>query len=319
MRATLIICTRNRAASLDRTLASLAEMRLPPGLVWELVVVDNGSTDSTPAVVESYAPRLPIRRVSEPQPGLSNARNRGVAESRGEYVVWTDDDVLVQPDWLAAYLRAFEAFPDCAVFGGKVTPVLEGPTPGWFAANRELLSLLLAERNFGEAAVPLDPGQHRLPFGANYAVRGLEQRRHLYDPELGVGPNRSRSGEETQVIRAILAEGARGMWLPDAEVLHQIPASRQTEAYVVSYSRAIGETWAHLRDRGLEMPMGPGLEDLSNRVLGAPLAGWIRLANHGCKYQLLRRLGPSRKWLWHLMQYGYYKGVVDHWRRGATS
>jgi glycosyltransferase involved in cell wall biosynthesis len=291
---------------------------VPSGLAWQVVVVDNGSSDDTRQVVESFAPALPVRWVFEAEPGLSNARNRGVQEAAGEYLVWTDDDVVVHPQWLAAYLQAFEDFADCAVFGGKVTPVLEAPTPPWFSDNRELLGFLIAERDFGEAPTPLDADQHRLPFGANFAIRSLEQRRHRYDPELGVGPGKHRSGEETQLIRAILADGGRGMWIPGAEVRHFIPAARQTEAYVLSYNRAIGETWAHLQDRGVKTPMGPGLENLSTRLWGAPLAGWLRVANHGCKYRLLRRFGPSRKWVWHLMQYGYYRGVVDHWRRARS-
>lgn len=314
MRASVVICTRNRAASLARTLESLAQARIPAGLAWEVLVIDNGSSDNTRAVVESHADRLPVRWVFEPVAGLSNARNRGVQEAQGEYLIWTDDDVAVHPEWLAAYLETFIAFPDCVVFGGKVVPVLEEPTPTWFAANRGLLEFIIAERDFGEAPVPLCAETFVLPFGANFAIRGDEQRRHRYDPELGVGPNRRRSGEETEVIRAILGAGGRGMWIPTAEVRHIIPPARQTEDYVLSYNRAIGETWAHMRERGIQSPMGPGLEDTSTKVLGAPLAGWLKLVNHGCKYGLLRPIGPSRRWLWHLMQYGYYKGVVDHFR-----
>lgn len=294
-------------------------MRHPTDTAWEILIIDNGSTDQTRAVVEGYADRLPIRWVFEPQAGLSNARNRGVAEARGEYLVWTDDDVVVHGEWLPAYLAAFEAHPECAVFGGKVTPVLEGPTPEWFAGNRDLLEFIMAERNFGNEVTPLCAETMRLPFGANFATRAVEQARHAYDPELGVGPNRSRSGEETEVIRAILAEGGQGVWTPDAEVRHMIPPSRQTEAYVLSYNRAIGETWAHMRGRGILTPMGPGLDDLSTPVLGAPLAGWLKIANHGAKYRLFRATGPSRRWLWHLMQYGYYRGVVDHFRAARTS
>lgn len=293
-------------------------MRVPDGLAWEVVVVDNGSSDNTAEVVESYAGALQIRRIVEPEPGLSNARNRAVAEAKGVYIVWTDDDVLVRPDWLASYVAGFDRYPDCAVFGGKITPVLEQPTPSWFTENLPLLTYLLAERDFGETPIPLAPANHVIAFGANFAIRMSEQRRHLYDSELGVGPNRRRSGEETLVMQTILQDGASGMWLPDAEVLHQIPTTRQTKDYVFSYNRAIGETWAYLQDRGIDLPMGPGLHNTSHRVLGAPLAGWRKLLNHGVKYQLALRRGPSRRWLYHLTQFGYYCGVVAHWRREAA-
>src|SRR5688500_3500637 len=97
MQVTVIICTRNRADQLRRTLESAAAVDTPEHVSWELLVVDNGSTDHTPEVVESFSGRLPIRRVSEPEAGLSNARNRGVAEAKGDYICWTDDDVLIDP------------------------------------------------------------------------------------------------------------------------------------------------------------------------------------------------------------------------------
>lgn len=314
MRASVVICTRNRAASLARALDTLTEARHPAGQAWEVLVIDNGSSDTTRQVVESYADRLPIRWIFEPKAGLSNARNRAVAEALGEYLIWTDDDVKIHADWLAAYLDAFTTFPQCAVFGGKVTPVLEGPTPDWFAKNSGQLEFIMASRDFGLEPVPLCAETFVLPFGANFAIRSAEQRRHAYDPELGVGPGRNRSGEETEVIRAILAEGGSGVWIPHAEVEHIIPPSRQTRAYVISYNHAIGETWAHMRQHGIETPMGPGLADTTTLVMGAPLAGWVKLANHGCKYAIFRATGHSNRWLWHLIQLGYYKGVVDHFR-----
>lgn len=97
----IIICTRNRAASLRRTLAALATVRIPAGASAEIVVVDNGSTDDTAAAVrEAAAGSVPLRYVSEPQPGQSRARNRGLAEARGEIIVFTDDDIIPAADWL---------------------------------------------------------------------------------------------------------------------------------------------------------------------------------------------------------------------------
>ena len=138
MHITVLICTRNRAEQLRRTLEAATAIETP-GTSWELLVIDNGSSDHTPEVVESFAERLPIRRVSEPQAGLSNARNRGVAEANGSYICWTDDDVLIDPHWLSAYAGAFAHHPEAAYFGGPIELVLEEPTPSWFRENRELL------------------------------------------------------------------------------------------------------------------------------------------------------------------------------------
>src|SRR4051794_35896246 len=103
MNVTVAICTWNRAGLLDQTLSEMGRLRIPSGLEWELIVVNNNCTDPTDEVIARHTGRLPIRRVSEPRPGQSNARNAAVRVARGDYIVWTDDDVLVDPLWLAAY------------------------------------------------------------------------------------------------------------------------------------------------------------------------------------------------------------------------
>lgn len=105
MLITVAICTLNRAELLRRTLDLLAAMRLPDHLDWEVLVVDNGCADHTDAVIEAFAGRLPIRREFEPRRGHTPARNHAVDAAKGEYIVWTDDDVVVDPGWLAALCR----------------------------------------------------------------------------------------------------------------------------------------------------------------------------------------------------------------------
>src|SRR5690349_14130582 len=102
MMITVAICSLNRAESLRRTLTSLTAMRIPADLAWETLVVNNEGTDHTDQVIDSFVGRLPIRRAMEPRRGLSNARNRAIDEARGDYIIWTDDDVVVDPSWLAA-------------------------------------------------------------------------------------------------------------------------------------------------------------------------------------------------------------------------
>jgi glucosyl-dolichyl phosphate glucuronosyltransferase len=97
MLITVAICTLNRAESLRRTLESLAAMRVPGELDWELVIINNGCTDHTDDVIKTFAGRLPIQREFEPQHGHSRARNHAVDIAKGDYIVWTDDDVIVDP------------------------------------------------------------------------------------------------------------------------------------------------------------------------------------------------------------------------------
>ena len=244
----VVVCTRNRSAQLGELLASLSRLRIPTGLKWEVCIVDNGSSDNTSEVVERYQKRIPVRLVREEMAGLSNARNRGVQEARGRYICWTDDDVELDPEWLAAYASAFETYPDAAIFGGRILPRLEAPTPPWFArlAGRWPLTTLLAARDFGDAPFPLGFDVDRIPWGANFAVRVKEQRACSYDPRLGVSPAQRRLGEEAEVIFRVMQAGATGWWVPGAIVHHIIPLRRQSRQYVVEYFTSSGETLAYL-------------------------------------------------------------------------
>ena len=110
MKLTVAICTWNRATLLRRTLDSLTAQRNLQGVAWEFLVVNNNCTDDTDAVIAAFDSRLPIRRLHEPVPGLSNARNTAIAAAAGDYIVWTDDDVVVCPEWLSAYVQAFRTW-----------------------------------------------------------------------------------------------------------------------------------------------------------------------------------------------------------------
>ena len=93
MHITIAICTWNRCKLLGQTLEQMTRLEIPPHVQWELLIVNNNSTDATSAMVASFSRRLPIRERFEPRPGLSHARNRALTESQGDYILWTDDDV----------------------------------------------------------------------------------------------------------------------------------------------------------------------------------------------------------------------------------
>jgi len=310
---TVAICTRDRADQLSRTLESLAALEVPAGLGWELLIVDNGSTDHTRPTVASFEGRLPVRCIVEPQPGLSHARNSAVQAARGDYIVWTDDDVLVDAGWLAAYGRAFAANPECVFFGGPITPSLQGQTPAWFLENWSELSSILAERDFGAQSLTLSKEEGRLPFGANFAVRAREQRLHRFDPELGVAPGQRRLGEETAMFLDLIADGATGIYVPQARVVHVIAQSRQSLDYVGRYRQAVGQTWAFLSEEHRENFMGPSPR-AQHGLFGVPLSVLVRVVAHCVLYALERPLRPSDRWLSHWMKYNFYRGAIQHWR-----
>ncbi|MGH8519157.1 MAG: glycosyltransferase family A protein, partial [Panacagrimonas sp.] len=96
----VLIATRSRADSLERTLQSMEAADVCDEVRWELVIVDNGSADRTPAMLQDWSARLPLRVLCVPESGQNRARNRALPDLRGRITVLTDDDVCVAPDWL---------------------------------------------------------------------------------------------------------------------------------------------------------------------------------------------------------------------------
>jgi glycosyltransferase involved in cell wall biosynthesis len=309
MLASLIVCTRNRAESLDRLLHCFLAVNLPDAADWEFLIVNNGSTDDTEAVVARFAGQMPLRCINEPKAGLSNARNRGLEEARGDYIIWTDDDVVPHEDFLPAYLRAFKANPDAVVFGGKILPVLEAPVSELFRRNLHNLRYLVAHRDFGEVPIPLSLEDDRIPYGANYAVRTKEQREHRYDPNLGVAPGRRLGGEEVAVVMDLFEHGYTGVWVPGAKVDHMISVARQHEDYVSEFYLALGDTIETMRFRSPSRKPPRGARPPLNIEVKQRISQFL--------YLTLRRGGfPS--YLRFLASYSYNSGALECWRRAAA-
>lgn len=320
MLITVIICTRNRAIQLKRVLNSFSSMKPVEGATWEMLVVDNGSTDETPSVIEEFADRLPLRRVWQPEAGLSNARNAGVAAAKGDYICWTDDDVEVDSDWLAAYARAFHRYPDGTIFGGVVEPVYEVPPPAWMIENDDLLQDVLAKRDHGPVERKMPPEQHLLPYGANFAVRSAEQRQFSFDAKLGVSPNQKRLGEESTVLMAIAALGGAYYWIPSSHVRHLIPAARMSLDYIKIYFHSVGETWAYMSAHGGQPIMGPLIPVEGSKILSVPAWLWRQSLWPTLAYNLKKILKPNRVdwWLWNFTQKSKMEGARSYFRNSRS-
>ncbi|HET8654376.1 MAG TPA: glycosyltransferase [Longimicrobiaceae bacterium] len=265
MKLSVAVCTWNRAELLFQTLERMASsLRVPDGVEWELLIVDNNCTDDTDAVIAAFVDRLPLRRLFQPRQGLANARNLAVREARGDYIVWTDDDVLVDPSWLEEYRSAFRRWPEASFFGGPVEPSLPARRPAWLAEAWPLVRTAYAVLDLGPELVALD--HDRLPYGANMAFRLDAQRRFPYDPGLGHDAHGRIGGEETSVMRALLAAGAAGRWVPGARVEHVIPEERLSAEYLRAYYTGRG------RRLHLEGQVSRGLPFWVLRMLAAETA-----------------------------------------------
>jgi len=237
MHISILICTRTRAPSLRDTLRSLSTVRIPDGDTVELIVVDNGSTDATAAVIETEAPGvLSPRWVVEKTPGLSNARNAGVAAATGEILLFTDDDVRVPPDWIERMCAPFRRGTVDAVAGGvRLAPALRRP---WMTSLH--LGALADTSHLRGTSNP------RL-VGANMALRrSVFEQVPKFDPELGAGPGRYGFHEETLFSLQLVEAGGQIADAYDTLVEHHPDPSRITPAAYVEWADKLGRSDAYV-------------------------------------------------------------------------
>ncbi len=304
MKVSVIICTWNRANLLERTLAEMRKLRLPDGVEWELLVVDNNSTDSTAAVIVKHAQHLPIRPIFEARQGKSHACNTAVAAVRGELLLWTDDDVIVDTEWLGAYASASERWPRAVCFGGPVTPWYECSPPAWIERNRGLLQGMLAVRDYGPEERLFSAEE--APFGANMAFRRQVFDELQFDPRLGPNKDTGLIGEETTLLAALRERGCEGVAVPAAKVRHFITAARMTPAYLWRWAYGWGRTTVRMDRRdGATAPALP---------LWRLCANCWRHRMRYCSRSLFRS-----DWVPPYYHYAATTGIIAEWTGGTAA
>lgn len=235
----VIVCTRDRPDDLARCLQSLAELDPQP---FEIVIVDNApSTDATAHLVRerfSFA-----RYVREPVPGLDHARNRGIRESTGHVLAFTDDDVVVDPGWVGALANTFAANPAVGLVTGLIEP-LEQETPaqvyferyGGFGRGCRRIHL----QSWPDRSLPWSlVGAGQLGAGANMAIRRtVFDRVGLFDPALDVGTPTLGGGDHDMFFR-VLRAGYLCLYDPTVVVRHRHRRTEQElERLLYSYGHA---------------------------------------------------------------------------------
>jgi glycosyltransferase involved in cell wall biosynthesis len=260
----VVIATRNRADLLASTLRSIARQQAP-GVEWEVIVVDNGSVDTTSHVLREAGRSLPLVALAEPTPGKNRAINRAVAAARGELLLFSDDDVVAEQGWIAEMVAASLRWPDDAVFGGEIRAAFPDATPTWL---QEPFHPALNFARYG-AAEPEGP-TNRIPNGPNFAVRANALGGLRFSESIGPdGSTGYAMGSETEMLERLRARGARYIYVPTAVVYHIIRPEQLTLGYLLGRSFRFGR--GEVRRKGAPRPDVP-------RLLGAPRYLWREAA-----------------------------------------
>ena len=230
IRLSLIIPTHNRSERLIAALESVIRQDLPAA-DWECVVVSNNSTDDTVARFGDFAARYPglnLRLVTEDGPGVSYARNRGIAETSAPLLVFLDDDERINPGFLRAYADFFDAHPDAVVAGGRIIAEYVTGRPAWLSKYTEMP--IANPMDFGDAVRPFPAG--RVPGGGNMAFRRSAALRYGgFDPSLGRVGRMLIGGEENDFFERLMRGGETCWYVPGAVMWHIIPPEKLTESY----------------------------------------------------------------------------------------
>jgi GT2 family glycosyltransferase len=289
---TVLLATRNRAALLAQTLQGIAEQRLGD-LIAEIVVAENGSTDDTQQVLADFRTRLPLTVVHEPTVGKSRALNRALAVADGALLVFTDDDVVPDADWLATLKQVADRWPAHAIIGGRVTPLYPPDTPAWLRTHG------IAAPAFSWFEPASEEGPISItPFGPNFAVQAAALHGLAFAEEIGPAGDDYAMGCESELLRRLVARGERIVYTPDATVAHVIRPEQLTHQWLFARAFRYGRGQTRM-EAAADVPLLAGIP----RHLWRTLAGaWLQMAT--------ARWRGARAWLERGWEFHFVRGVI---------
>jgi glycosyltransferase involved in cell wall biosynthesis len=307
MEFSIIIPTYNRADELRETIRSIA--RLSVTGPWELLVIDNKSTDHTRAVVEeeSVSFPAPLKYLFEPEQGRYAAVNTGIRAAKGRIIASTDDDARVEPDWLTRAAAGLEEL-GCDYVGGKVLPIWKGVRPAWLPNRPGRHWAVLALQDHGDR--PIEFGVRiPWPLGINTATRREAfERIDLFDNRLGRKAGTLRNQAQREWHLRARAAGLRGFYIPNMVVHHVVEAERLKKEYFRRWYYWHGISRAILFSKlGVDMDSPDDSQlDFSKvpQVAGVPRFMYRTLATHAADLVRARLRGDvvaafeHELWLW---------------------
>jgi glycosyltransferase involved in cell wall biosynthesis len=244
---TVLFATLNGSRTLPRVLQAYTGL-VAPSSGWKLVVVDNGSTDDTRDIIQSFQGKLPLTYMLEPKMGKNAALNNGLSQLDGDLAVFTDDDAFPNADWLIRLRNAADDHPSYSMFGGIVLPRWQVPPPEW-------LSYVPPEPFFSltDPALREGPTEAGNLFGPNMAIRAEVFRKGTrFDESIGPCGKSYAMGSETELVQRLARQGHKAWHVEGAVVDHFIREYQMEKSWLLS--RAIRHGRGQFRLSQSEQP-----------------------------------------------------------------
>ena len=236
----VVFATHNGARTLPLMLEQMELLRAPSS-GWRILAVDNGSTDNTRAVLESFRTRLPLSIFTHSEPGKNAALNSVIPSATADLIVFTDDDILPEPDWLVQYERIAADQRDFHVFGGSITPEWMIPPPSWIYRYQEFFGACYGMTHGGHRRGEIVPN---LIWGANMMLRrAIFDRGYLFNANRGPKSGAQYvMGSETELTRRLAAAGFRCYFDPKPSVRHLIRPEQIRRRWMLGRAYRLGLT-----------------------------------------------------------------------------
>lgn len=295
MHISVILCTKDNADRLRVTLEAFRQCAVPANCRWELIVVANACRDNTVSVAECFSGELPIRVITEPTPGLSRARNAGISNSLGEFLLFCDDDIFPSVQWIASYFHAVTMCGDTAFYGGPVLSVFE---------SEPVSTQLLRIAPWSVRGFDLGPNERELHSGESFLSANWCCKKSLilnaggFDESLGLGASSGVAGEETDLQHRLMSEGIVGVYMPKASIGHFVPASKCTIAHIVERIEASALASYYGKKSPSNMP----------RIFGRPRWMVRRVLEQWLRWRLMKVYGGD--WMPEYIAYRITRAIM---------
>lgn len=338
----ILICTHNGSEKIKTTLDHLAKQKVSPSIPWEVILVDNASTDGTAEVAQAaWTADVPLRIIPEAQLGVAHARITGMNACQFSYISFIDDDNWVAENWVETAYNAMENHPDAGAIGGPSEAVLAAPAPEWFTRYAKNYAVGAQYEKAGE--ITKETG---LLWGAGLVIRKEAWDllyRNGFTPLLISRKGKALlSGEESEMLLLFKWMGLSLYYIPDLKIQHFMPADRLDWRYYLRLRKGLGATSVYLDlyrsvmaaiNQGEDLNPSPWVKDLFQslkQALRDPLAlaagplnlkqGNFRIATAYFYWgRLIQRLklGPKQRELQNTL-YNKVAPLKDIWNNQLT-